>query len=71
MKEPNPKDNPWRAAALTSAIGIDLAVCLGAGYWLGGLLSGGSMTGSIVGLVVGLGAAVVSIYLMIKTTGGL
>jgi ATP synthase protein I len=71
MSDRNPKDNPWRAAALTSAIGIDLAVCLGAGYWLGGLLSGGSMTWSILGLVIGLAVAVVSIYLMIKTTGGL
>ena len=35
MKQPNPKDNPWRAVALTSAIGVDLAICIGAGYWLG------------------------------------
>jgi ATP synthase protein I len=39
MKEPDPKDNPWRAAALTTAIGIDLVVCLLAGYWLGEWLS--------------------------------
>ncbi|WNR44637.1 hypothetical protein [Paenibacillus roseipurpureus] len=40
MKRPNSNDNPWRAVALTSAIGIDLVVCLAAGYFFGDWLSG-------------------------------
>jgi hypothetical protein len=73
VKEQNPKDNPWRAAALTSAIGIDLAVCLGAGYWFGSVLSGwfGGQMWLLAGFLLGLAAAVASIYLLIKTTGGL
>ncbi|WP_426450449.1 AtpZ/AtpI family protein [Paenibacillus sp. S-38] len=75
MKQPDPKkDNPWRAVALTSAIGIDLAVCVGAGYWIGELFSGfmgGGQMWVLGGVMLGFAAAVASIYLLIKFTGGL
>jgi len=73
MKDPNPKDNPWRAAALTSAIGVDLVVCLLAGYYFGDWLShiwGGTFW-VLGGFLLGLAASIVSIYFMIKQYGGL
>jgi ATP synthase protein I len=73
MKEPDRKDNPWRAAALTTAIGIDLVVCLLAGYWFGEWLSHmfGGQLWLLGGFLLGLASAVGSIYLMIKQYGGL
>lgn len=73
MKEPDRKDNPWRAAALTTAIGIDLVVCLLAGYWFGEWLSHmfGGQLWLLGGFLLGLAFAVGSIYLMIKQYGGL
>jgi ATP synthase protein I len=73
MKQPNRNDNPWRAAALTSAIGIDLVVCLLGGYWFGDWLSqtlGGQMW-MLGGFLLGLSAGIISIYFMIKQYGGL
>jgi ATP synthase protein I len=73
MKKPDSKDNPWRAAALTSAIGIDLVVCLLAGYWFGQWLSDllGGQLWVLGGFLLGLASAVGSIDLMIKQYGGL
>jgi ATP synthase protein I len=73
MKRPDPKDNPWRAAALTSAIGIDLVVCLLAGYWFGEWLSHtlGSQLWLLGGFLLGLVTGIISIYFMIKHYGGL
>lgn len=73
MKKPDPKDNPWRAAALTSAIGIDLVVCLLGGYWLGDWLSQmfGGQLWLLGGFMLGLAAGIISIYFMIKQYGGL
>lgn len=70
MTQQNPKDNPWRAAGLTTALGADLVVCLFGGYWLGGALSGNSLLWQLLGLGLGLIVAVVSIYFLIKKTGG-
>jgi F0F1-type ATP synthase assembly protein I len=73
MKPSDPKDNPWRAAALTSAIGIDFAVCLLAGYWFGDWLSRifGGQLWVLGGFLLGLASAVFSIYFLIKRYGGL
>jgi hypothetical protein len=70
VAEQNPKDNPWRAAALTTAVGVDLAVCLFGGYWIGGTLGGNSLLWQLLGLGLGLVVAVVTIYFLIKKTGG-
>jgi ATP synthase protein I len=73
MKQPNRNDNPWRAAALTTAIGIDLVVCLLAGYWFGEWLSQtlGGQLWLLGGFLLGLTAGIISIYFMIKQYGGL
>jgi F0F1-type ATP synthase assembly protein I len=73
MKQPNRDDNPWKAAALTSAIGIDLVVCLMAGYWFGEWLSHtlGGQFWLLGGFLLGLVSAIISIYFMIKQYGGL
>lgn len=73
MKQPNRNDNPWRAAALTTAIGIDLVVCLLAGYWFGDWLSQtlGGQLWLLGGFLLGLTAGIISIYYMIKQYGGL
>jgi ATP synthase protein I len=73
MKPSDPKDNPWRGAALTSAIGIDLVVCLLVGYWFGDWLSRifGGQLWVLGGFLLGLTSAVFSIYFMIKRYGGL
>ncbi|MFC5451443.1 AtpZ/AtpI family protein [Paenibacillus aestuarii] len=74
MKRQDPKkDNPWRAAALTSAIGIDLVVCLLAGYWFGEWLSHilGGQLWLLAGFLLGLVTGIISIYFMIKQYGGL
>lgn len=73
MKQSNSNDNPWRAVALTSAIGIDFAVCVGLGYWVGQKFSEwlGHPMWLFAGLLLGLAASVGSIYLLIKHYGGL
>ncbi|RTE08986.1 AtpZ/AtpI family protein [Paenibacillus whitsoniae] len=66
-------DNPWRAVALTSAIGIDLVVCLAAGYFFGDWLSRmlGGQFWLLGGFLLGLVTGIISIYFMIKRYGGL
>jgi ATP synthase protein I len=66
-------DNPWRAAGLVGTVGADLAVCLGAGYWLGSKVDAANGTGywSILGLVAGLIVGAVTIFFLIRVfTGG-
>jgi ATP synthase protein I len=66
-------DNPWRAAGLVGTIGVNLAACLGIGYWLGSKAdalqhtSHWSITGLVAGLVVGI---VTTIFLIRAFTGG-
>lgn len=57
-------DNPWRAAGLVMAIGAELAILIGLGWWLGSFYDDrygthyGSLTGLVVGLIAGIGSAV-------------
>ncbi|BBI36233.1 AtpZ/AtpI family protein [Cohnella abietis] len=57
-------DNPWRAAGLVMAIGAELAILIGLGWWLGVMYDDsngteyGYLTGFIVGLIAGIGSAV-------------
>lgn len=63
MKDGKKQDNPWKAAALVSALGIDIVFCIFLGYWIG------SMAGkqwSIVGLLIGLAAGLISAILIVK-----
>lgn len=74
MSDQDPRDNPWRAAGLVGVIGIDLAVCLGAGIWLGRLAGeywGGSKLTVVAGILIGLAAGITGAVLLIKKfTGG-
>ena len=54
-------DNPWRAAGLVGAMGLNVALCVFAGYWAGANLGGTSgwiITGLTLGLIVGILACV-------------
>jgi F0F1-type ATP synthase assembly protein I len=64
-----PNEDPWRAMALVGVVGIDLAVCIFAGYWVGHVLRGwtnGSELWILFGLLLGISAGVVSVIYMIK-----
>jgi putative Mn2+ efflux pump MntP len=73
MKDPNSGENPWRAVALASAIGIDLAVCMISGYWIGKRLGDwlGSPVWIVVGIMLGFAVGVFGIAILLrKFTGG-
>ncbi|WEK53974.1 MAG: AtpZ/AtpI family protein [Candidatus Cohnella colombiensis] len=59
-----PDENPWKAAGLVAGLGIELAVCIGLGWWLGSIYDNrngtdyGYITGVVIGLVSGIGSAV-------------
>jgi ATP synthase protein I len=62
-------DNPWRAITLVSLIGVDMAVCVVAGVWLGKYIDRLFATAPwflLIGLLVGLGAGVYSVYRIIR-----
>jgi ATP synthase protein I len=67
---PVPKiDNPWRAITLVTLIGVDMAVCVIAGVYLGKYLDGLFATNPIflmVGLLAGLGIGVYSVYRIVR-----
>jgi|GEM_PF-348143 len=66
-------DNPWRAMGLVGTVGADLAVCLGAGVWLGTRADAAYGTNHwyMVGMLAGLAVGVVTIYFLIRAfTGG-
>ncbi|NBI30628.1 AtpZ/AtpI family protein [Chengkuizengella marina] len=74
MSNSNPKDNPWKAVALVSAIGLDMVVCMFAGYGLGTLVTkyvNHNPIWIVVGIMVGFVMGVLSIMMIIKKyTGG-
>jgi ATP synthase protein I len=65
-RKPNlPEDlNPWRTFGLVTALGLEMAVCIGLGWWLGTVYDDrngtgyGYLTGVIIGLIAGIGSAV-------------
>lgn len=62
-------DNPWRAITLVTLIGVDMAVCVIAGVFLGKYLDGLFATNPLflmVGLIVGLGIGVYSVYRIVR-----
>ncbi|WP_168121399.1 AtpZ/AtpI family protein [Paenibacillus sp. HB172176] len=65
-------DDPWRAMGLVGAVGVDLAVCLWLGYWLGTKAdhAGGTDYYSIIGLIAGLIVGVVTVIFLIRTFSG-
>lgn len=67
-----PDENPWRAAGLISAIGVDLAVTLGLGWWIGNAYDQrqGTEYGYLVGLLVGLVAGIGTVAALIRKVMG-
>jgi ATP synthase protein I len=67
---PVPKiDNPWRAITLVSLIGVDLAVCVIAGVYLGRYVDNLLATKPwfmMLGLLAGLGIGVYSVYRIVR-----
>jgi hypothetical protein len=67
-----PDENPWRAAGLVSAIGVDLAVSVGLGWWIGNAYdqNQGTQYGYLIGLLVGLVAGIGTVALLIRKYTG-
>lgn len=69
MNGKNKRDNPLLAAGLVGAIGINVAVCIFLGYWIGNLGAdrfGGEMAWKMSGLLVGLAVGILSAILLVK-----
>lgn len=67
-----PDENPWRAAGLVSAIGVDLVVSLGLGWWIGNAYdqNHGTENGYLIGLLVGLVAGIGTVAALIRKVMG-
>jgi hypothetical protein len=65
---------PWRAAALVGAMGINVAVCLVGGYWLGdwmaGRWGGHPLAWKAGGFVAGLAVAAWSVVRLVQKALG-
>jgi F0F1-type ATP synthase assembly protein I len=62
-------DKPWQAIGLVSVIGVDMAVCVIAGVWIGKYMDGLFGTKPwllLAGLLVGLGVGLYSVYRLIR-----
>lgn len=67
--EKNNQDNPWRAMALVGTIGVELAVLVYIGYWLGNKLDDVFYTSPfflLIGILLGLAIGVFSIVKLIN-----
>ena len=65
----NNKDNPWRAAGMVGIMGLDIALCLFIGFWIGDLAKdrfGGSQIWIIGGIGLGLAIGIISVVYLIK-----
>ena len=62
-------DNPWKAAGMVGVMGLDIAVCMLIGYWIGNFARerlGGSVGWIIGGLLFGLAAGILSVVILLK-----
>ncbi|WP_411502910.1 AtpZ/AtpI family protein [Brevibacillus centrosporus] len=62
-------DNPGRAITLVTLIGVDMAICVIAGVFLGKYLDGLFASNPLflmIGLLAGLGIGVYSVYRIIR-----
>lgn len=68
MNGKSKRDNPLVAAALVGALGVDVAICIVGGYWIGQLLSNrlGGNGWVVGGLLVGLAVGILSAILIVK-----
>lgn len=77
MNEKRNDDNPWKAAALVGALGIDVGICIFLGYWLGSMAGerfgdpkSWMLSGLFVGLAVGIFSAILIVRKVMKGTDG-
>lgn len=68
MHKRKSNDNPWRAAGLLGAAGVDIALCILLGYWGGSWLSDrtGEQKYRAIGTLVGLFVGIVSVVFLIR-----
>ncbi|MNI04029.1 putative F0F1-ATPase subunit [compost metagenome] len=70
MNQKNPDNqSPWRAAALVSALGIDVVVCTTIGYFIGsfaGKQYGDLKTWTVGGVLVGFAIGILTAVLVLK-----
>jgi ATP synthase protein I len=59
-------DNPWRAAGLVGAMGLDLAICITAGYFLGSRF-GGSRGWVAFGILAGLAVGILTCVVLLRS----
>ncbi|MDP5276820.1 AtpZ/AtpI family protein [Chengkuizengella axinellae] len=62
-------DNPWKAFALVGIIGLDIAICMLAGYWLGNIAVNYLYDNPIcivVGIMLGFAVGVFNVILIIR-----
>ncbi|GGF91925.1 hypothetical protein [Paenibacillus abyssi] len=65
MNQKGKGDNPWRAAGLVGVMGLDIAICIYLGYFLGSWL-GGSQGWVVLGVLGGLAVGILSCVLLVK-----
>ena len=65
MDKKSKGDNPWRAAGLVGAMGVDLALCITLGYFLGSRL-GGSRGWVVFGILAGLAAGILTCVALLR-----
>lgn len=69
MKRTSKGDNPWIAAGLMGVMGLDVAICMLIGYWMGKYASerfGLSEAWIVGGLFIGLAVGILSIVILLK-----
>ncbi|MFD1957903.1 AtpZ/AtpI family protein [Paenibacillus thailandensis] len=69
MNKKNRRDNPLFAAGLVGALGLQVAVCIFLGYWIGSLAGsrfGGEKGWTVGGILVGLAVGILSAILLVK-----
>ncbi|MFX3634109.1 MAG: AtpZ/AtpI family protein [Candidatus Pristimantibacillus sp.] len=77
MNHKNRRDNPLIAAGLVGALGVQVAICIFLGYWIGSYLdrhfdtgSGWTIGGILFGMAVGLISAVLIVKKVLEDSNG-
>ncbi|CAM4474541.1 hypothetical protein FHS16_004645 [Paenibacillus endophyticus] len=77
MNKKSRRDNPLYAAGLVGALGVQVAVCIFLGYWIGSSLGsrfgdpkGWTLGGILVGLAVGLLSAILLVKKVMEDADG-
>jgi len=77
MNKKDRRDNPLLAAGLVGALGLQVAVCIFLGYWIGSSLGnrfgdakGWMLGGILVGLAVGLLSAILLVKKVMEDADG-